>query len=725
MKTNRYSSVLFVAMVLLIVSASSAREINPAQGLVLSNEYARYEFQPEGMGLSAMIDLKTGYNHIKSIEGKHLSWEIAFCKGTQVQRINNNYKPCNYARIENLPNGSQRAVMEWNELRWWEEDSVVTIQMTVELPKDCGVAKWRIFVENLSDYWGLWEVNCPKVNGFPADGAYDIARPTFASGGHLLKNWKRRVRGRYPSGGWPMQFMSLNKGTNAVYFASMDPAARGKDFVADPGEEELMMTHYPENMGIAGSDYPDYYPVAFGVYQGSWLEAALCYRPWALKQKWSQAGPVSQRSDIAPIVKKVGLWARDSWVWNGAEGTPHEMNMPFLEAQKRMGVPMAIHWYNWHHMTFDNQYPYFLPPKPGFKERVKELVDNGLLIMPYINGTSADMNIPNFDEFAPHAIVDEAGGFKQHFYWDGAGRLLSMCPDQEFWQDKISVLVDSLLGFYGVNGVYIDQISAMSHELCFNKDHGHPIGGGRYWADGNRTLLRKVHNVSHRKGRQFVITSEGADEIFFDLLDANLTWAEPTDWEIPMMFVVYSGYTVFFGSRCDYTRSDRFFNFAQGQAFIDGRQNGWMSFGLFQPEHAEKADYFRQCGQYRVANGKFLTFGRLWGPVEPVNDVPTFTEDGFGWGTKHVGTVPCAEARLWQAEDGSLGIFFANYVNEEVPFSYSIDPAQYGLKEGSYRLTEITPEGSYPINTVSGTIERTEVLGPRKLKAIEIVPVRN
>ena len=714
---------LSVLVLFVVPYALLAQPVDPAKGLVLTNDLVRFEFEPNGMGLSAMVDRQSGRNHIQPVSGPHLLWEVAFGRGTQIQRITNNYKPCNYAAIESLPGGARRAVLEWNGLRFWKENNVVTVRVTAELPKDSGVAEWRIFVDNLSDYWGLWSVTYPLVNGFPESGQYDIARPTFGSGGHLLKRWKTRFEGRYPSGAWPMQFLSLNRGLDAVYLATRDPDARAKDFVVEPGQQ-LSIVHYPENMGVAGSGYPDYYPVAFGVCQGGWLEAAQRYRTWALQQKWARAGRLSQRSGVPDIVKNVGLWIQDAWVWNKAQGSPSEMNAPFLEAQQKMDVPMALHWYDWHHMPFDNQYPHFLPPKPGFAERVKQLVDRGLLIMPYINGSSADMNIPDFQRFAPHAILDEADGYRQHFYSDSAGRLLSMCPTQEFWHAAITTLVDNLIGVQGVNGVYVDQISAMSHELCFAKGHGHPLGGGRYWADGNRDLLRKIRNVSQRLGRRAVITSEGADEIFFDLLDANLTWAQPTDWEIPLMPVVYSGYTIFFGSPVDYAKSDRYFNYSQGQALLDGRQNGWINFGLFRPEHAAKAGYFRQCGQYRVAARKFLTYGRLLQPIEPLRAIPTFTEEGVGWQArdKHTGAMPSAEGRLWQSEDGHLGVLLANYVDTETPFAYRIDPARFGLKGGRYQLTEVTPEGAQPIGTVSGVIERTEKLGPRKIKVIEVAP---
>ncbi|MGC8898099.1 MAG: DUF6259 domain-containing protein [Bacteroidota bacterium] len=725
----RTTLTLFVMLLnFLIAGAVDAQTVlNPFDGLTLKNDFVEFKFSPGGMGLESMVDLKTGYNHIRSIKGKHLLWEVVFGKGARREAITNNYVSCNFVSIEKLPDRTQRAVLEWNNMRWWKENNVVSVRVIIDLPPNCGVATWRIFVQNNSDYWGLRDVAFPKVNGFPEPGVYDIARPAFATGGLLLRKCKENTEGRHPSGGWPMQFMSFNNTTNAVYLATMDPDGRAKDFSADASRGELAIVHYPENMGITGSDWPDYYPVAFGVYQGDWLQAALRYREWAIHQKWAK--PLSERYDIPPIMKNLGLWIQDFWIWDSTEGSPHEMNLPLIRAQSAegsMGVPMGLHWYFWHQNPFDNQYPHLLPPKPGFRERVKDLVDRGFLVMPYINGGSADMNIPDWDRFAPHAIYDEAGGFIMDTT-SVSGRLVEMCPPQDFWQREIVGLTDSLVDNYECNGVYVDQLSAMRAELCFNRDHRHPIGGGRWWVDGNRELMRKIQYIAKRDGHQAVITSEAADEVFLDLVDGNLMWLGPTDREIPLINVVYSGYTIFFGSPCDYENSsDQLFNFAQGQAFIYGRQNGWMDLRLFKPKFAEKAAYLRQCGQYRVVTKKFLLYGRLLGPILPTNTVPTFTDDGFGlWKEKHTGTVPCAKAALWKSEDGNLGIFMANFVNKKVPFSISIDPKIYGLKAARYELTEITPQGKIPIRTVSGVVKLNETLEPSALKVIEIAPASN
>jgi hypothetical protein len=715
----RALAVLFLLAGVSAAAQAPVQVVDPAKGLTLSNDYARFEFAPKTMGLTAMLSQASGANHLSPAAAGDAAppvlWELSLGRGTLAKPLDSAYRPCDYARIEPTPTGGRRAVMEWNDMRWWLEDRAVTVRVTVELPPDSGIAQWRIFVENRSDYWGLRTVAFPIVKGFPASGAYDIARPVFGAGGNLLKKWTETVRGRHPSGSWPMQFISFEGAPGAVYAGTRDSDGRAKDFVIEPGKQ-LSIVHHPENSSEAGSGWPDFYPVEFGVFKGSWIEAARHYRDWALKQKWAAAGKLSQRR-IPALIANAAFWVCESWLWkdppraaapssnmaewvqkkqgagdDGAPTDPHELNQPLLAAAEQMGVPTALHWYNWHQMTFDNNYPHFFPERKGLSERVKELVSRGILVMPYINGSSADMNIADWDKFAPAAIVDEAGGFRHHLYSQTAGRLLTMCPTQSLWQTAIAGLVERLVGEIGVNGVYVDQVSAMEHELCYNRAHGHPLGGGRYWTDGNRDLMRKVRNVAERSGRDVTITSEGADEVFLDLVDANLTWSQATDWEIPLMQVVYSGYTLWFGSPVDYTQSDDLFRFAQGQALIDGRQNGWMNLRLFDPSKYEsKTTFLKECVKTRAAFGRYLTYGQLVEPVAPLDPLPTFTSDVFGWNKKHRGSAPVAEGRLWRAEDGARAVFFANYTDARVEFRYRVGGVErkQALAGASVKVVEL------------------------------------
>jgi len=230
----------------LSLSVSAQEKIDLSRHFTLENKFARYVFEPVGMGLSSMIDVETGYNHIDPVDGDHLLWEIVFGKGIQRPAINNNYKPCSYGSLTKKTNGDQVLILEWNDLRFWEEDSICTVKVIIELPENDGVAKWGISVSNRSDYWGLWEVACPAVNGFPASGKYDVAIPVTGTGGHLLKKWKGTLKERSPSGFFPMQFMSFNSGTNGIFFSSKDGESRAKDFYVDSKKKKLSLIRYPK-----------------------------------------------------------------------------------------------------------------------------------------------------------------------------------------------------------------------------------------------------------------------------------------------------------------------------------------------------------------------------------------------------------------------------------------------------------------------------------------------
>jgi len=178
---------LLFLLLFICTGLSAQQNVDPAKGFTLENEFARYVFEPVGMGLSSMVDLETGYDHIAPVEGDHLLCTVVFGKGVMRPAIDNNYKPCSYGGIYKKANGDQILILEWNDLRFWEEDSVCSVKVTIELPSDDGVAKWNIFVSNRSDYWGLWEAACPAVNGFPSTGKYDLATPVTGTCGHKEK----------------------------------------------------------------------------------------------------------------------------------------------------------------------------------------------------------------------------------------------------------------------------------------------------------------------------------------------------------------------------------------------------------------------------------------------------------------------------------------------------------------------------------------------------------
>ena len=100
-------------------------------------------------------------------------------------------------------------------------------------------------------------------------------------------------------------------------------------------------------------------------------------------------------------------------------------------------------------------------------------------------------------------------------------RFAVMCPATQFWQDRVYDITMQLYRKYGVRGVYIDQIAAASARLCFDPSHGHPLGGGHWWADGYRRMLDRVRRDMPQGA---FLTTECNAEAFIPQFDAYLTW---------------------------------------------------------------------------------------------------------------------------------------------------------------------------------------------------------
>ena len=689
--------------------------------VVLANDIVRFEFEGQHMALVRMTDLGTKVNHIPASDANATLWELTFYRDGQKRSLSSTQVACTGNNVERLTNGTQRASLQWRNIDWEGEANIVSVRVMVELPADNGIASWRIWVDNDSNGWGLYEVYFPKCSGYLQSGEYDIAVPR-ANYGMLFRKCSERMSYKYPHG-WsmPMQFMCAIKGTSAVYMAAHDPEAWDKGFTIEPGKEFSVMTNV-EDMGVPGSDYEAPFPVMMGVYRGGWMEGCKIYRKFAITAPWTSEGKISQRSSMPQALKDVGLWMLVGNYIGPKDGTLDEKNKPLVDAQKYFEVPIAAHWYNWHEIPFDTHYPHYFPTKPGVPEQARDLVSRGLVIMPYINGRIIDISNDDFDEYRPYGTKDQAGKPYIETYGNKV-KQTPMCCYTEFWQDKVAEIVERLADEVGVNAVYIDQIAAAGPVLCFDQSHGHPLGGGGWWVDGYRKMLKKVQKVAHSKGRNVIITSECTAEPFMDGVDAFLTWIKPDDRSIPMLPAVYSGYSIYFGSPAWFGHGDRAWIMAQGRDFLWAAQNGWMGFELFEAKHAKKAAYLKKVGKYRVAAKKFLTFGELVDLVEPTNHIETITER---WpdhaNNPRDATLPSVQGSLWKAEDGTLGVFLANYLEKDNTIEFNVDPAKYAIaRSAKLEIARITPENRTVEGMVPyGPVNRSENLGPWEIRVLEI-----
>lgn len=729
--------------------------------LILANDIVRFEFEAVNGGLAAMIDLETGMNHIQPIcakaedptlavqhnelppkqmmpaKGKHELWELTFCHGTQKSSLSSTRVPFTSSRIEKLAGGARRVTFEWSRIDWCREEGVITVRVTVDLLADSGIASWRIWVSNRSSIWGLWEVIFPKFNGYLESGGYDVAMPS-KGWGTMFRNLSEKLEGEYPNGiNMPMQFLCATKGKSSVYMATHDPRSWRKDFLIEPGKQFKVKT-YAENMAVPGSDYRDPFPVMVGVYRGGWIEGCKIYRNFAVTAPWTSEGRVSQRMSMPQALKDIGLWfmERELDHYTGSGGI-EDKEKPLDKAQEYFDVPLAAHWYRWHTFPFDHAYPHYLPAKHNIPEMARYCVSKGQVISLYINGRIVDTFNDDFGEYRPHACKDQIGELYLEVYnceQGSSGRMTTMCPYTVFWQDKLTDVVRLLGTEVGVNSVHLDQIGCTNPRFCFDSSHGHPLGGGSWWVDGYRKMLMKFQEAAHNGGNNIFFSTESVCEAYMDGIDCFKMWYghEPTD--IPMLAAVYSGYTLYVGGPCTlvfpklFDCGDRAWIMMEGRNFLWGIQNGNLTLDLlFKPEHTKKAAYLKKIGKNRIAGKKFLTYGELVGLINHTETVteywPSNTWHGEGDTGPRKAVLPIVQGAIWKAEDGSLGIFLVNYLEEESTFEFTIDLEKYGLNTRPYRITRVSPEGSTEIGISSNNkIKRIEKLGPWDICILEICP---
>ncbi|MBI3991558.1 MAG: hypothetical protein HY350_05355, partial [Candidatus Omnitrophica bacterium] len=611
--------------------------------------------------------------------------------------------------------GGMHAVFEWKDMDLKGELKVIDVKISVDLPKDSGIAEWRIWINNNSNIWGLWEIEFPKVNGFLESGQYDLAIP--------MENWgvlKKNVTSRewiswgvmYPHGySGAMQFLCALKGENGVYMAAHDSAAWRKDLICVPGEQFLLRT-IPEDMGIPGSDYNAPYPAMLGVYRGGWFEGCKIYRKFAITAPWT-GGSISRRKEKTSL-KDIALWLRVG----DLKDTEKEKES-ILNAQKFFDIPassIGVHWYFWHSNIMDDGLPDYLPPKPGHSEVWQDLVKRGFVIMPYINGRVISETAKDFEAYKPY-LCKKYSGEPYEEKW-GQDMDYAVCPYTEFWQDKMVEIVEGLVDA-GANAIYFDQISGEPPLLCFDSFHGHPLGGGSWWTEGYAKMIDKCRNAARDKGRDILCTGEFPAEPYN--LDGFLVWTTRTQNSIPMLTTVYSGYNhIYFGSNTFFDVGNRAWIMREGRDFLWGIQNGWMDPSwLMKPEYSVMAGFLKKICKYRIAGKKFLAFGELSGLIAHPHE--TVTEK---WSEGET-ALPVIQGSVWKAEDGSLGIFLVNYINEERSIEIEIEPVKYGMEPGQkgYKITQIDTEGNLPKEKRildADKIILNETIGPWDIRLLEV-----
>lgn len=604
------------------------------------------------------------------------------------------------------------------EIRWEKPTdtrlSGLSVKATAKAsPADQSI-RWTLKVENPSKQWSVWHVVFPQVAVADLGPGASVLFPKAA--GEVKQDvWQRdfNFQGRYPGGWTSMQFLAAysQDRKTGLYVAVHDPWASTKEIKVQsrPSQQAVLFSfdHPAPDMGVAGNRFQLCGEAVWRLLRGDWFDAAIMYRDWVRREaRWYPKLTSEGRPDTP-------LWMRELPVWALSGGTPKECVESVKKFAKFLGVPCGFHWYSWHKIPFDNDYPHYFPTKDGFADGVRELQASGVQVMPYINGRLWDTRDKGMEDFEftkvarPAASKDEKGEPYVESYGsketDGSRvRLAAMCPTTELWRTRQREIVLRLFNECGVRGVYIDQVAAATPTLCFDRSHGHALGGGHWWTEGYWRLLDDIRKAMPKDR---MLTTECNGEPYIHSFDGYLTWHWQYDGQVAAFPAVYGGSVQMFGrSYGGGPTRDLALRMRAGQQLVFGEQLGWISPGVVNEK--ANADFFRQAVRLRWQLRRYFYAGEMARPPRLVGNVPTVRADWQWGGTMWVTTDAVLTGAWTEPAKKRLVLLFANVSDQPVTARVRYDAAPYGLTGSALKVAKILPDAAGETFTTPSVLDR-------------------
>jgi hypothetical protein len=750
----------------------------------------RIQFSDAKRGsIVSLVDKRSGHDFLRAVKIATALWDATLMTAEGKKDLSSN--DARKFRMEERKAGRHgtQLTMTWSDFAKPFQD--VSVVATVECGCPDSPIKFRLLRFEPSAETGVWHVDFPIVGGIreigengegdeleiPLLGGLLVHRPLTT----IVRNEKvnRTSYGTYP-GLLTMQcFSYFNESVAGLYLASHDGLGYRKDFMFDSdgqGNGRFRVRNYPENMGFKGRSYSSSYPFAVTTFQGGWTKATEIYRSWAIRQAWCRKGRLSQRSDLSNWFKNTSLW-----VWN--RGNSDRVSPGPIELKKKTGVNVALDWYWWHHNPYDVFVPEYLPPREGnsaFVKAVDGLHAEGTKVVVYINGRIWDMNSGSWDEQGARnaAAVDENLKPYEEKYnvFMPENVIAPMCPTTQLWRDKISYLVNTLVGDLKLDGVYIDQVAIATAELCHNPDHGHPVGGGHYWVHGYNDLIRTARDGARKANADACLLSESCIEQFIDCFDGFLTldssweraganldlsWEEMgfqgQTWEpIPAFNAVYHDYAITFGSYTSMTGvppyddlwpesgrppefgkfatyNDKYpdqFAFELARTFIWGVQpmvtNVYPEM-LGRKEFDADMKFLQDVASFHSKAREYLTLGKWLTPPKvgcPCVAIRMYIRSIYTKPdriSESVRNSPAVLSSAWANDEGHLCVVLVNFTKDPVDANLEMDLDEYGFEPEDKIAMSDYPGGMDQTLLPSHRLEKTVNLLGRSIVAYEFV----
>ena len=541
----------------------------------------------------------------------------------------------------------------------------------------------------------------------------------------------------YP-GGLSMQFLLFcEENIGGYYFAAHDPENYYKavEFKHEYGRTfKFDFSNFVAGIQ-PGNSYYQPYPIILGVFQGKdWIDGAEIYKAWATQQWWCSKGKIVQRTDVPDRLKDTIFSGFDcSYSTNPQtgeiEGEPVDSVWGMGESARELRklIPeseILLEWWGWGKGGHDRLYPEMFPPRDGeaaLKACIQVAHEHNVSVMLFFNGRWIDTVTKTYQEIGKdYVCLDEKGYPYIEGY--GAGGYLTAavaCPYTEFCKEVLVNLTVTAVRDYEVDGVYLDMIPVACSYLCFNSTHGHPIGGGNWWAAAYTDILDAVRTEIRKYNPEAIVTAESVNEVYIPNLDGFVTYELQWPFNgigIPYVDVVQAnGISIPLFSYVYHEYSLLMYTFAPAVTWGDYPISYWMLGqevlrggipAVYYSPHIDDriVNYVRNLAKARTTYAKpYLVEGQIVDIIETPSLQANYTHPPWWPWSGRIITAPTVYEYVYKGSDGKIGIFTANVANVSQTVPIEIDFKRLSLDPTrTYSVYDLTN------GTVIGEISRTQ-----------------
>lgn len=597
------------------------------------------------------LDMKQGETHWLPENGMPgILWKLTL-KGPN--GVNPQPLPSNgiYEGVKIKEDSPEKATLVFSWTMRLSKNVYYPVRVLVSLTKGTGLADWNIETD-LPAGWKVTQVDFPRLAVKRQEDAKVILPFGWGTEYNLSGGTSYLVE--YPSCRGAMQMICMQQDKMAFYYATHDTNANIKKFrISGAGNAAIFTTEAiaseswtPEG----GGTFCLPWAVSVGLSPQGWEQAAVqWYKPFTQTTVWGKKSLASRK--IPEWVLNADLWLRPHYVAD-TTWTSLKKGLDFF------GPQTAFHWYQWHQIEYDVDYPEYFPPREGFVSMVKEIHKKGSHVIPYINGRLWDPASESYTRLngKDASCRKEDGTLYTEIYGSRVPNTIT-CPSSEIWRKIIIELADRIQQELGTDGLYIDQVGAAMGVPCWASNHPHAPGGGDFWHYSYRSLLEKVR-ADLRPGN-ILITEENA-ECFIDLFDIMLMVNSPQSIYsklVPLFPLVYSDRVVVNGFLY-YPKTEKInsmtFRLKNTIGLLWGTQLGWIEpERIMAPEAKAEAEFLRTLTGFRKKQHDLIYGGTFVKELVPQGDNPVIQVEDMG-------AYAVVQGAVWKSPQGKEAILLVN-----------------------------------------------------------------